>query len=37
MSVVQQLGGQAGLLTKKEIETHLKRAPKSYKIEEYMR
>lgn len=37
MSVVQQLGGQAGLLTKKEIEIHLKRAPKSYKIEEYTR
>lgn len=31
MSVVQQIGAQAGLLTKKEIEEYLKKAPVDYK------
>lgn len=34
MSVVQQLGAQAGLLNKKEIEKWLKKAPNDYKLEE---
>jgi sugar/nucleoside kinase (ribokinase family) len=31
MSVVQKVGGQAGLLTERELQTYLHRAPKDYK------
>lgn len=34
MSVVQQIGAQAGLLSKKELEEHLKNAPAEYKVQE---
>ncbi len=34
MSVVQQLGAQAGLLTKEKIEGYLQDAPKSYQVKE---
>lgn len=37
MSVVQQLGAQAGLLNRSSVTVHLKKAPKNYKIEEYTR
>jgi ribokinase len=37
MSVVQQLGAQAGLLHKGEIESYLKKAPKDYDVKEYTR
>lgn len=35
MSVVQQLGAQAGLLSKDKIESYLKDAPENYKVTEY--
>lgn len=35
MSVVQQLGAQAGLLRQQEIKRHLSEAPDWYKVEEY--
>lgn len=35
MNVVQHLGAQAGLQTRAEIETWLKKAPKNYKVTEY--
>jgi len=37
MSVVQELGAQAGLLTRHEVEEYLKKAPKNYNVEEYTR
>ena len=33
MSVVQKVGAQAGLLTKKELQKYLKKAPKNYRVE----
>jgi hypothetical protein len=33
MSVVQYVGGQKGLLSRPEIEEHLKNAPEDYKAE----
>ncbi len=32
MSVVQHIGAREGLLTKKQIEAHLRKAPKNYKV-----
>lgn len=37
MSVVQQLGAQAGLLDKSQIQSYLTKAPTNYKVEEYIR
>lgn len=37
MSVVQELGAQAGLLDRTDIETYLKNAPENYNVEEYTR
>jgi len=37
MSVVQELGAQAGLLTKEDIAVYLKKAPENYNVEEYTR
>ena len=37
MSVVQQLGAQAGLLDQPQIQAYLKKAPKNYNVEEYTR
>lgn len=37
MSVVQQLGAQAGLLHQVDIKKYLKKAPANYKVEEYTR
>lgn len=34
MSVVQYVGAQAGLLTQKQLEEYLKKAPKEYQVEE---
>ena len=37
MSVVQQLGAQAGLLDESQVQAYLKKAPKNYNVEEYTR
>ncbi|MEO5949120.1 MAG: carbohydrate kinase family protein, partial [Candidatus Saccharimonas sp.] len=37
MSVVQELGAQAGLLTKEDIAAYLAKAPENYNVEEYTR
>jgi hypothetical protein len=34
MSVVQQIGAQAGLLSQAQIEAYLKNAPTEYKVSE---